>query len=82
MDYITKSGLAIKSFLVANNISKEVQLPMVRDDWWAIRFINNPSEEVQLMAVRASYPAIQYIVDPSEELQLEAVKQNGMLSTI
>ncbi len=67
-----EAGLSLYAFE-----SEEVQLEIVKQNGYCIRFIHNPSEAVQLAAVKRNCSAIGYIKNPSEEAQLEAVKQNG-----
>lgn len=56
--------------------SEEVQLKIVNQEGWMIKYIDNPSEKVKRAAVENNVFAIEYIDELSEELQLMAVQQD------
>ena len=57
--------------------NEDLQLKLVKENGFVIKFIENPSEKIKLEVIKQNGWAIEYIKNPSEELQLAAVKRNS-----
>jgi hypothetical protein len=57
--------------------SEALQMAVVKQKYYNMKYIKNPSEAVQMAAVKQNGLAIQFINNPSEAVQMAAVQQNG-----
>lgn len=76
-NWYNKNKPIINKAIDLNHVSEDIQIEVIKEDGFSIKYIDNPSEELKTMAVIQNGRAIKYIDNPSEETQLEAVLTNS-----